>query len=107
MDFETVEQGYKYKITPLGFISGMLPHYKIIYTFKNTSQISQVGLKLSTETGVIKLDKQSYNNDHLEYHAALGETTVVIVSAQKYKFLKGKGCQYQSPNIILLDKITK
>ena len=42
VDFETVEQGYKYKITPLGFISGMLLHYKIIYTFKNTTQISQV-----------------------------------------------------------------
>ena len=42
VDFETVEQGCKYKITPLGFISGMLPHYKIIYTFKNTTQISQV-----------------------------------------------------------------
>ena len=47
VDFETVEHGYKYKITPLGFISGMLPHYKIIYTFKNATQISQVGLKLS------------------------------------------------------------
>ena len=47
VDFETVELGYRYKITPRGFISGMLPHYKIIYTFKNTTQISQVGLKLS------------------------------------------------------------
>ena len=62
---------------------------------------------MSTETGAIKLDKQSYNNGHLEYHAALGETTVIIVSAQKYKFLKSKGCQYESPNVLLLEKITK
>ena len=31
----------------------------------------------------------------------------VGLSAQKYKFLRSKGCQRKSPNIILLEKITK
>ena len=97
LDLETIESGNVYKITPINFSqieTSMM--FKFRYSFKDTTNVSHISLRLSTELGAIKLDDNTYNSDHVEYRGQLAETTLIILSAQKYKFLQSKGCHKES-----------
>ena len=109
LHFEAVRFGHAleyYKITPLSFSpSEVSSMFELKYIFENTTELSEVSLSVSTESGAVRLDLHSFNSDQLQYHGSLARTTLIILSARKYKFLTSKGCQEKSSNEKQLEKI--
>ena len=108
--FQRIYQGdafNTYKITPTNYQKDIPLDYDLRYTFDHTiTEVPTVDLQLLTETGG-SLDDKTYTNNDAWYKGSVRKVTLIIISAQKYKYLETKGCINRSYNELLLQAVVE
>ena len=113
VDFEEINNGGLFKITPEHFSQGMPLSYSLTYIFQNyiLDKATEVSLLLSSENNSIILDPSRikyHDGDVKKSQLKLGYIRDVSISPRKYIFLKGqRACRDKPYNELLLRNISK
>ena len=88
------------RITPMNFDPTMTKNYKLKYKF-NENSVAKVGLRLTTAISNLGRWTGTYNIEDEEHQCQSGQETLLIIFANKYKYLN---CTKKSPLELMLQQ---
>ena len=103
VDFEAIDDGYKFKITPINYQPGMPYTHVMKYIFENSSGVSKVKMRPSAESNAVSLDGRITD---ATFRLALGESKFVTIFPKKIILLEHlKQCREKPFNEAWFEKI--